>query len=525
MKFVLAIESDLLSQNNIFEALKFVDPQAQVRFFTSLEAFYIWLKEVQTEGAAALAHAGVRAQGDPSPSPESSADDQISLLIVSHEIFNCQKFHLIKKAHSFFSRNSLIRSDAPAGIIVTAFDNPHEDLRSLRDPLLKNIIYKPFDKLILRQHLEYALKPDTHFTPSAIASIDASAEVDLLKKVPLAEISEIGFSLPLPKKMEIGETHKFFHPLFETKNQNHLWARLVDHDPATQVGVFQHFAASANQIKKIHAHVAEHEHTNATVKKVPDKKIKVLILDSGPPQGLEILNDLMVNFPEGQLAHYSHFAQAMLDLDDKDSPKRKTLPEFFTVVLINIDLLEGDGAKRKELIIKTLEERAKRYAREDKAQPTIYLFGNPRSTTQTPESWRDYAQDFFLAPIDKNYALKKIFTHLNYSGTKTYEILSKRTQENILLSELVKVQKISEAGVSIQSPEKIKIGEFREIVFESKADNTQHILLGQVHFVREDNISKAYVADLVFYGVTDAVLKQVRLWLLKTYIDSKDGAA
>lgn len=530
MKLVLTIENDLSNQNKIFEALKFVDPQLVARFFLNIEDFYAWLKLVQIDGVASLAKAGVSAPADRSPPPEEiPQESQIVLLIVSHELFNCQKFGLVKKVHSFLSRKALIKSENATGIVITTFDNPHEDLRTLRDPLLKNIIYKPFDKLMLHQHLEYALKPDTHIVPSAVATIDAKVEIDILKNVPLTQVSEIGFTIQLPKQMELGEPHKFYHPLFEVKNQNHVWARLANTDTEAGTGEFRHFAATPLQVRKIHSHIFEKSHQVKTLPSVADKKIKILALDSNPPLSLEVFSDLLANFPEGKFAHYSHFAQAILDLEDKESPKRKVLPEFFTAVLINIELLEGEGEQRADFILKVLKERAKRYAREDKASPSIYLFGTPRSSTKTIESWLDYAEDFFISPFDKNYALKKILSKVNYAGTKPLEIATlasdKAPSQEIKIAETVHVSKISEASLSIQSKEKLEVGDFREVIFESKADNMEHRLLARVHFASEDSLSKSYKADLVFYGVTDSVLKQVRLWLLKNYIDSKEGAA
>ncbi|MBO9667609.1 MAG: hypothetical protein J7501_12445, partial [Bdellovibrio sp.] len=194
MKFILILEDDERIKQDLFETLRSVDPKLHIRFFQDLAAFHEFLKVALTEGPNALAKAGTRHPLDTMEDITPSNTHELRLVIAKNEFLGVQNMGLIRRARDFFVRKKMCSDREPTALILTAFDSPDFDIKLAEERIINNVIFKPFDKLILKQHLEYALTGHHPVTETAVASIKISSTIEMLKEVEISSLSEIGFT-------------------------------------------------------------------------------------------------------------------------------------------------------------------------------------------------------------------------------------------------------------------------------------------------------------------------------------------
>lgn len=193
MKYVLVLEDDLKLRTEMYEALRLVGPQVQIRFFDSLEHFHIWLKAALADGPRSLASAGVRFAGDSIADAVASDDDVLSLVVSKDEFLGSRQMNLMKRTLDMFIRKKLCSKEEPTSLIITAFDKPGFDIRTVEQRFINNVIYKPFDKPILQQHLLFGIEGRHQAKQSILHNMKTDSMVEMLKDIQFEAWSELGF--------------------------------------------------------------------------------------------------------------------------------------------------------------------------------------------------------------------------------------------------------------------------------------------------------------------------------------------
>lgn len=238
MRFVYIIEDEAKFQKEIADALTSFDPKIQVRIFASLENFVRWIKLAMQEGKAAIAKGGVSLKAD-AEAPEGD-DHELSLVISKNEFLGKNQLGLLRKTQKLFIAKGLCKAEDPTAFVLTAFDETDFHIKELEDGILSNILFKPFDQLILQQHLICAIDGRHPPSQTAVTAQKTTAVVEMIKDVPLLNISETGFISISSENIKPGVVAKYYSPHFMTQTSRSVFAKLRSCTPSkTQPGQFE----------------------------------------------------------------------------------------------------------------------------------------------------------------------------------------------------------------------------------------------------------------------------------------------
>jgi hypothetical protein len=88
----------------------------------------------------------------------------------------------------------------------------------------------------------------------------------------------------------------------------------------------------------------------------------------------------------------------------------------------------------------------------------------------------------------------------------------------------VTVNEISEAGFVMQYYRSVAVGSFREIILWQPYEIGAPELLATCNYCEENPAQKgSYNCHFVFFGISDHLLKRIRVWIRDNYILSKEG--
>jgi hypothetical protein len=277
MRYVYVLENDLRFLNEIAEALRAVDPNLKIRYFESLEKFSEWIKLAVQHEKASLKMGGMPIPGVPA-SPDGEGDDATLQLVISKiEFLGPKQLGLLKKARDLFVKHKLCTAEDPTAMVLTAFEDAQFHVQDFRDRVLSNVIMKPFDRLILQQHLTHAL--DGRHPPSkqAIAPFKSKAMVEVLKSIQMDELSVIGFRTKSDRALPAGATSKYYGSLFESVRHKSAMARLLSCQPdptapGSFVARFEFFALDSVQISNIRKKILENKAKRTLLKSLDHTK-------------------------------------------------------------------------------------------------------------------------------------------------------------------------------------------------------------------------------------------------------------
>lgn len=327
MRFVYVLEDDAKFMKEITEALLLADPSVQVRQFRTLAAFADWLKTLIQEGPGAVKKGGLSPPGFEF-APVGEGDEAVLQLVISKvEFLGARQLNLLMRTRGFFIRHQVCTAENPTAFVLTAFEDPRFPLKSLKDRILSNLLIKPFDKLILQQHLTYAL--DGRHPPSkhAVAPYRTNAVIEVLKSIRMKVLSPVGFTTVSNRMLPPGAVAKYYGRLFMSERHRSIIARLAHCRPVPGAenefeATFFFFGADPTQISSLRRKVLE-----AKSKAVPSPlsvvpggrlaKCRIVFLEDRDEvvQSLEPMLKRKVRGAE--IIRYRNLKEFLLELDPK----------------------------------------------------------------------------------------------------------------------------------------------------------------------------------------------------------------
>jgi hypothetical protein len=336
MKFVYVLEEETRFQQEIVQAVLEIDPKIQVRFFSKLESFRDWLRVAMTEGAAAISKGGFPFPGVVQEEVVEEAH-QLVLVVSKIEILGAKQIDLLRKTRKLFIERNICTKEDPTSVVLTAFDDPHFNSVELRDPIINNIIFKPFDRLILLQDLTFAI--DGRHPPSkyTIQNQKSSSVIEILKGVSLEAISETGFLTRSDRPIPPGQVSKYYAKHFVTeRHRSMIGVCEASEDHPTILG--QHlarirfFSAEPAQISNIRKKARAQEGQVFAVPQIsvpPITEADVVIVDPDEASSSGIGSSLERRFTGLKITQYDSFADFFYDLDPSQMTSQKDLPKAF----------------------------------------------------------------------------------------------------------------------------------------------------------------------------------------------------
>lgn len=527
MKFIYVLEDDERSQKDLFETLRQIDPQLHIRFFPTLDLFHQFLTQAMHDGPLALAAHGQKRAGDTAEDLAPAATHELRLIIAKYEMFGKKNMNLIKRAHEFLHRKKVRTEDG--SLILTAFDSPDFDIKLAEERIINNVIFKPFDKLILRQHIEYALTGRHPVKSDTVATIQMRSTLEMLKDIHMTSLSEVGFTTVNNHEIKIGAFTKYYSDVFRTDDKRSVYAYCSSCKELNEKEFLCHFlffGIDNKQIAQIRRMVLQNKaHKNQEIKHTSQTPLKVLIVDEDVNLSLDIKNFFAEKMTAVEAYVYNHYGQLLSDLADKDTVNRQTLPPEFDIVIANHDLFYVEKEKRWEQILQYLKDRRKKNnLTAEGGLPVLYMVTRHKILPDDVRSLSTWVKELLFAPLDKNYLLKKLLSSEGRFTNKEPANLA-TVEEPFLLkvANPVEITEISEAGLILKYYRAMSIGAFREFILWRPQELETPEIIGTVNFSEKDKTGGDYFLNhFVFFGMKDYYLKHIRLWLRDAYIKTKE---
>ncbi len=553
MKYVFVLEDESKFQSEVCQALLEIDPKLQIRLFSQLEEFATWMKSAAREGPKSLAQAGHALNPDAGDLP-SEENDQLVLIVSKEEFLGSKWIALIKKTRQWFISKKICSEADPTSLVITVFNSPSFEIKLVEDRIINNVIFKPFDLLLLKQHLHFAVHGRHAPSELSVHNMKTTALIEVIKDVQLEKISELGMTTLSTRPIPIHAVAKYYSQLFVSNTHKSIIAicTLCERIPGKELSyrcTFRFYGTDRNQVRQIRTKsvaALQKETLSLTgnsfnklskgdIARMPMNEIVIVSPDS---DNHESLKHLFTNqFYQISTVQYGSLAQFQFALDpaqktDKastlkieDIPKLPTKATALVVDLKSFGYLDWtDNEAIESLFSKFKESIVKRYPR----LPTIYFVSERGLSDQSERILSTIFQgDLFYDLTDSMHLMKRI---LYCQGS---QLVPKEPVEYVRFEELrtiqtanpVHVSELSEAGIVVQYHRPITIGSFRRFVLWTPHE------LGNPEFLASCNFSDqkasadgSFLNQFVFFGLTDADLKHIRLWIIHNYVSSKQAA-
>lgn len=408
-----------------------------------------------------------------------------------------------------------LKEELKCDILISAFDDPLKPLRAKNWPV-PNIIYKPFDLTILKEQTHFALNPATKTEAKYVHNAKSDGEIEVIQKFDLKELSEFGFKMNKTYQLSVGSVHKFYHPLFENKKADHTlmhtWARVLsettDHYELcfcqNTAGVLSHIrkriAAAPNKVKH-----PTWQAPQADIFKHSQKKALTVAVELNDTALMQQLQELL-----------------------KRNFKNITTIEITPVVHdLKKPILVANVIKADLLITET-EHQQKTLEAQFGAETPLVI----RLTDETLE--REKIEKRWLIEtlrcdmhVDKAHLIKALlmlFPNLEQGGEEFHRA-SIELQESISLSEIVKTQEISEAAITLLSPNHYETNQMMDLALPQKDEANIKEIKAKVHFSDSKKNAIGYPTQVVLFGMRDEILKELRLWTLHQHIAKQNKSS
>lgn len=340
MKFVYVLEDEEKFKKEVFEAIQFIDPKIQIRFFKSLQSFADWMKLMLAKGSEAIALGGEPyALAEPVAVP--AEPHQLVCLVSKVEFLGVEQLGLLRKTREAMIQKGICTKEDPTSFVLTAFDNPEFEITGLEDRIITNVIFKPFDRLILIQHLTFAI--DGRHPPSkyTIANQKTSAVIEMLKQVHIEAISDIGFISSSNRPIEVGAVAKYYASHFSTERKRSVIAICQACHPHPEKKdwyrvIFQFFANDPSQISNLRKKTRNPSFLTYNydwhAQKSQGSIINFVVIDEDESKPTGLSSHIQKRMVGSQLFNYDNFSAFYSDLNPGESwdSRPSTLKAFST---------------------------------------------------------------------------------------------------------------------------------------------------------------------------------------------------
>ena len=382
-------------------------------------------------------------------------------------------------------------------IMLSIFEDPLKPLKKSSLLPVRNIIYKPFDLTILKEHTRIALFHGQKVRTQFVHSAQVHAEIESLKKFKITQLSEFGFKLDKKYKLELNKPYKFYHPLFVNKKQQHLWARMVSETEAEYELYFcQMPIVVLSQIRK----------------KIATSNTKV-------------------KYPTWTGSEVNEQFQLTIALQLSDEPTVAALQDLLSRNFKNITFLAGKAIDPKQnpavdVLITDLDYDIKTLDSHFTSKPLIIRVYDKELSRQEVESRFEIETLRLEKPIDKAF-LVKMFKILFPAllGKEEMQRITIQLNEITSLSEIINIQEFSEAAILFTDKTQYQLDQIIEIALPQDDEANLREMTAKIHFVAakyNNEKEKLYQQQLVLFGMKDEYLKLIRLWALQKYIERKN---
>ena len=393
-------------------------------------------------------------------------------------------------------------------VCMTAFDDPAVNKKHIGSLKLFNIFYKPFDQLILKESINIALSSHKSVKPVEMRAQSFNSQISILKEIELLSISELGFLTLNDKAIPTGGAGKYFSGIFSHGKKQSAWAQCLmsialPNKPGYFISKFQYVGMESGCLLSIRKFLVTNKKNNvpgstwSLAAPTAINPVSIALIDLLDDKALAVKTDLET--------HFQNVTVEFIKLD----PSKKTEPsEIHYDFVINLNSsLKYDDFKN-------------RFAKDMK----YFLVASEPLSDDRLKEFSEVYRDIFTMPLEKSYFYKKLKLHHKALAMKDVnEVASVSTSEKVKAANQVKISEICELYVNVTYSRELPYGTHRDFVFMNEDENQITELPAFCNFAEKvkpkaGDKTESYFHQFIFFGMTDHYLKQIRIWLLQSFI-------
>lgn len=475
---IVLVEEDLVLAEPLREAVAAIKGNYQLEIFSEIEGFQKWLEQ-------------------PPATPDSPSPQQLKLAI-----FPTAPFKSVEAVQALQTK-MLTAAGGPIPFLLTTFEPPPASIDKWGTSGAFNLIEKPFDRALAQEHLKLAMGLDEKADEHEVFTMKTSAIIEMLKSVPMAALSEVGFITLTDRPIEAGRITKFYGKVFAWREVLSVFGRTLNHgaglkppaESSLSPVAMTFFGTTRDQLLQIRGAFPKTPPLILPWRETkPDAACEFYIIGDPSPPGAELSGTLQRVFSNVKV----HTSVGVPDA-------KAIVPANLTAVLSHINFID---TVLKDPRFKDV--------------PKIGL----AHKTPSDEEYRRLAPlvvDIVAIPVERVTFYKKIavlFPQMKLADPMT--ISTHPWVENLDVGQAIEILQISEVGLALRYERELPLNTFRRFVLWIPREVGLPVLTGRVFKCEKDpaNAGK-FIIHFVFFGMIDHEIKHVRLWIRDNYIKAK----
>jgi hypothetical protein len=539
MKYIYILENEEKFRDEMIEAIRKIDPQLLVRYFTSLEEFSKWIKRVMVEGSEALTKGGSAPAGQLEPT---EGPHQLPLIISKNEFLGAQHKSLLRKTRDLFIKKGLCTPEDPTSLVITSFENPDFDIKLAEDRIINNVIFKPFDKLILQQHLAFAIGGRHPVSSYSVHNMKTTAAIEMLKEVEMEALSDVGFVSISNRPIKVGALAKYYSPAFISIQHKSMMALCIRCEPHPDRKDFYRcgftfLAADTFQITNIRKQVRAKDAVMFDHPWVTSPQTTMLaeiaVITSEDNLGQHFKDSMKKSFGNVEIHHFANLQDFLYTVDpelakkDKreiDFSKRPHIKNTLHAIVADNTLFEGSFHERWQTILDTVSAKLKK-PDTPSGKTEVFMISKRAFSDPEERALGELVRDIFFQPVDPIYLSKKLMTFIpSLQPNEEMKIVTIHQPHVAKAASPIQISEFSEAGLVFKYYRPITTGAFREFVLWLPHELDTPEFLATCNYSEESTTTKGeYFNHFVFFGTTDHYLKYIRRWILQNHVLGKES--
>jgi len=557
MKYIYILENEAKFRDEMVEAIHKIDPQLMVRYFESLEDFATWIKQLMMEGHEALPKGGI-APADQVEKEGDAGPHLLSLIISKNEFLGAKNMPLLRKSRDLFITKGICTKEDPTSLVITSFENPDFDIKLVEDRIINNVIFKPFDKLMLQQHLTFAISGRHPPSQYSVHNMKTNTTIEMLKEVEFEAMSDVGFISISNRPIKAGSVAKYYSPCFASLKHRSMMALCLRCDPHPERPdhfrcAFTYLAADSFQITNIRKETRRKDakaFEYQWIYKAPVVKEKLNLFSTKAPASppsvdialickeediIQSFQDFIVKqFSNAKVHHYPSMQSFLFAVDpdlakkdkkDTQYDKPLTTPEALHAIVADHSLFEAGFKERWQSIMETVTKKLKAPESNLSKKTEVFAITHKGFSDSDERLLGEVVKDVFFFPLDTLYVSKKMMIFLpQLIFNETINLPTVYQLHTAKAATPIEISEFSEAGLVIKYYRPISTGAFREFVLWLPHELDLPEFLATCNYNEESKGEKGvFFNHFVFFGLNDHFLKHIRRWILQNHVLSKEN--
>jgi hypothetical protein len=538
MKYIYILENEVKFREEMIEAIHKLDPQLMIRYFESLEDFSKWIKVVMLEGPEALPKGGSAPLGQ---QEGGGGSHQLSLVITKNEFLGTKHMSLLKKTRDLFIKKGLCTPEDPTSLVLTSFESPDFDIKLAEDYIINNVIFKPFDKLMLQQHLAFAIGGHHPVSQYSVHNMKTTASIEMLKEVEIEAFSDVGFISISNRPIAPGSVAKYYSPDFISLRQKSMMALCLRCEPHPgrkdhyRCG-FSYLAADSFQISNIRKQVRKKElkpFHYEWFEKTPASPVEIALISSDAELAQNFKDNMEKSYSNAKILLFTNLQDFIYTIDPELAKKDKKefdskhpkITDSLHAIFGDEFLFEGNFKERWQNILDTVKTKIPPPNSNPSKKTELYLLTKKTYTDSEERILGDIVKDIFFLPMDTLYITKKLMLYLpQLSPVEEIQLPTVDHYQIAKAARPIEISEFSEAGLVMKYNRAIRNGAFREFVLWLPHELDLPEFLATCNYSEESKGEKnVFFNHFVFFGLNDHYLKHIRRWILQNHVLSKEA--